>query len=250
MFNENLQELIIDKKSRLCAGLDPAPADMRKKYTTEKPILSFCLEMVEETAEHTVAYKPNLQYIMPLGHREMRKLNKTIHHHDALSILDLKLGDIGSSNTASLYWMKKLGFDAFTYSPFPGNIEETGKNAQRYGLGVFVLTLMSNPQAKYFMKSEIEGKKAYKFIAEKVNTMKGNAVIGATCAIEDLQNLASVLHKDRFVLVPGIGAQKGGMQILTLFPNTLVNVGRGLIYDRRPGRKAEEYMEKINRVTR
>ncbi|HDM22343.1 MAG TPA: hypothetical protein ENG20_00975, partial [Methanomicrobia archaeon] len=96
MFNRDLQELIDDKKSRLCVGLDPAPQGMRKNHTTDKRILDFCLEIVEETSEHAVLYKPNLQYIMPLSRREMVELNKKIHENDALSILDLKLSDIGS----------------------------------------------------------------------------------------------------------------------------------------------------------
>ncbi|MEA1993180.1 MAG: orotidine-5'-phosphate decarboxylase, partial [Euryarchaeota archaeon] len=244
MFTKNLQDLIKERRSRLCVGLDPAPTAMREKNTTKKSILDFCLEIVEETSEYAVAYKPNLQYIMPLGKREMRKLTKKIHENNALAILDLKLGDIGSSNNASMYWIKKLGFDAFTYTPFPGNVTETGKNAQHYGLGVFVLTLMSNPQASYFMKSQIDGKAAYEFIAEKVNEINGNAVIGATCKRSDLLDIASVLDEDRFVLVPGIGAQKGSMNILKIFKNTIVNVGRGIVYAPDPGGKAEEYMKK------
>jgi len=245
MFNENLQILISDKKSRLCVGLDPAPGEMRKNYTTDKNLLEFCLEILEETSEYAVAYKPNLQYILPLSEREMRKLNKKIHENDALSILDLKLGDIGSTNSASLYWLKKLGFDGFTYSPFPGNIDETGKNAKMYDLGVFVLMLMSNPEANFFMKSTVKGKLAYEFISEKINEIDGNAIIGATCERQDLLKIASILKKDRFVLVPGIGVQKGSMDILKIFKNTLVNVGRSIMYDKNPGEKAEEYMKKI-----
>jgi orotidine 5'-phosphate decarboxylase subfamily 2 len=250
MFSEMLQKMREEKGSRLCVGLDPAPVEMREKYTTERNLLQFCLEILEETSEHAVAYKPNLQYIMPFSDREMRKLNKKIHELGAVSLLDLKLGDIGSSNAASLYWIKTLGFDGFTYTPFPCNIIETGRNAQLYGLGVFVLTLMSNPEADFFMKSSIEGKVAYEFIAEKINEIQGNAVIGATCQKHDLLRIAAVLQKDRIVLVPGIGVQKGSMDILRIFPNTLVNVGRGIMYSDDPGDKAEEYMKKINKVTR
>lgn len=250
MFNEMLRTLVDEKDSRLCVGLDPAPTGMREEYTTKKSILDFCLEIIEETEEYTVAYKPNLQYIMPLGKREMSRLTGKIHECGAVSILDLKLSDIGSSNAASIYWLKNLGFNAFTYSPFPGNIAETCRNAQQNGLGVFILTLMSNPEAELFMKATVEGKKAYEVIAERVNECGGNVVVGATCEREDLLKIASILRKDRFVLVPGIGAQKGGMDILRIFPSTLVNVGRGIIYDDKPGERAEEYMEKIKRVTR
>ncbi len=249
MFNRDLQELIDDKKSRLCVGLDPAPREMRKNYTTDKRILDFCLEIVEETSEHAVLYKPNLQYIMPLSRREMVELNKKIHENDALSILDLKLSDIGSTNKASLYWIKKMGFDSFTYSPFPGNIIETGKNARSHDLGVFVLTLMSNPEARYFMKSKIDGKIAYEFISERINEIDGNAVIGATCEREDLLRISSILRGDRFVLVPGIGVQKGRMDILKIFKNTVVNVGRSIIYSEKPEEEAEEYKEKIKKFT-
>jgi len=51
------------------------------------------------------------------------------------------------------------------------------------------------------------------------------------------------------VLVPGIGVQKGRMDILKIFKNTVVNVGRSIIYSERPEEEAEEYKEKIKKFT-
>jgi len=62
--------------------------------------------------------------------------------------LDHKLGDIGSTNESALFWISDMGFDAFTFSPFAGNIETTVDTAHKRDLGVIVLTLMSNPRQK------------------------------------------------------------------------------------------------------
>ena len=68
-----------------------------------------------------------------------------------LAILDHKLNDIGSTNNSAMYWIKEMGFDAFTFSPFAGNTKETVETAHMKDLGVIVLTLMSNPKAKGLM---------------------------------------------------------------------------------------------------
>ncbi|MEA3254928.1 MAG: orotidine 5'-phosphate decarboxylase / HUMPS family protein, partial [Candidatus Altiarchaeota archaeon] len=98
------------KNSVLCIGLDPSPGEL-----DGADILSFCLDMVERTSDYAVAYKPNTQFILfTLNLTQLKKLNEEIHNAGCVSILDHKLGDIGSSNEAAFYWIAKAGFDALT----------------------------------------------------------------------------------------------------------------------------------------
>lgn len=241
MRNEFLQ-VMKEKESQLCIGLDPHPEQVQRDSIDE-----FCMDIVEQTSEYCFCYKPNTQYIMPLGFSEIRKLNEYIHKRNCLSISDHKLSDIGSTNDTALHWLSKMGFDAVTYSPFPGNIKETIDNAQNHKLGVITLTLMSNPEADFFMKSVIQGKLGYEFIAEQIAKYDGfGAVIGATCRVEDIKRIHSLLT-DQLILSPGVGAQGGGLDIVRIFKErTMVNVSRDIITRDSPGERAQYYQELIN----
>lgn len=239
-------ETMREKKSLLCVGLDPRPEHMRPETVYE-----FCLEIVEKTADHCFCFKPNTQYVMPMGFEEMRHLNEYIHEMSCVSILDHKLSDIGSTNEAALYWLSKMGFDALTYSPFPGNVKETVEMAKKYNLGVITLTLMSNPEADFFMKAQMKGKYGYELIAEEIVKYDGmGAVVGATCQLEDIKRIHEILQ-DQLILSPGVGAQGGGLDIVRIFgERTMVNVSRDIITHDNPGERAKYYQELINEAMR
>lgn len=237
-------EAIKTKKSQLCVGLDPRPEKVQPDSLYE-----FCTDIVEKTSDYCFCYKPNTQYIMPMGFSEIKALNEYIHERGCLSISDHKLSDIGSTNEAALYWLSEMGFDAVTYSPFPGNIRETIENGRKYNLGVITLTLMSNPEADFFMKAVIREKYGYEIIAKQIVKYDGlGAVIGATCDIEDIKRIHSVL-KDQLILSPGVGAQGGGLDIVRTFKErTMVNVSRDIITHNNPGERAKYYQNLINGV--
>lgn len=223
-------------------GLDPRPSDV-----TPESLLAFCVDVVEKTSDHCFCYKPNTQYTLPLGFSEVKKLNEFIHEKGCLSISDHKLSDIGSTNEAALYWLQLMGFDALTYSPFPGNVKETIEAAKKYNLGIITLTLMSNPEAAVFMKGVVQGKKGYEWIAEEIARNDGlGAVVGATCDVEDIRRIHSLL-KEQLILSPGVGAQGGGLDIVRIFrERTIVNVSRDVIAHKNPGERAEYYTNLIN----
>ncbi|MBA7472627.1 Orotidine 5'-phosphate decarboxylase [subsurface metagenome] len=105
------------------------------------------MDIIEQVSDYCCSIKPNTQYY--LGHTDiLEKIAKKSHDHGMLAILDHKLSDIGSTNSSALYWIKEMGFDAFTFSPFAGNTQKTVEKAHENNLGVIVLTLMSNPEPK------------------------------------------------------------------------------------------------------
>lgn len=245
--------------SVLCVGLDPAsiffkdadsiPRKYFEKNSEVEGMLEFCLDVVEKTSDHAVAFKPNAQFVFPFSLAQLQKLNKKISDAGCVSIFDLKLSDIGSSNESAVYWMKKAGFDAFTFSPFAGNIEEATKTAHKNNLGIFVLALMSNSEAKYFMRDGmVEGKKGYQWISEQVAKCDSDGVVvGATNEGTEMQEIRGIISPDKIILIPGIGKQGGELNVLKQAGvNVLVNVGRSLIYSDDPAKSAEEYKRQFN----
>jgi len=250
-----------EKQSPLCVGLDPALPGQRNKNTIPEyegdegeAVLSFMRRIIREVQDSCMAVKINTQYVLfNLGWRQLKKLNQFIHERGLISILDHKLGDIGSSNESAIHWIKKAGFDAFTYTPYAGNIHETIENASSKGLSVFTLSLMSNPQAQWIQKESMYGKTPlFLQVADIVSSSGGEGmVVGATgnVSTEDLELLRETTGEDMVYLFPGIGVQGGSLEkILSMDGNVLVNVGRDIIYSRDPGQKAEQYSKKIREV--
>ena len=250
------------KKSVLCVGIDPVsqflePGEgaISKKYFESASeidgMFEFCLDIIRKTSGHSCAIKPNMQFVMAFGLERFRKINSLAHDNGLISILDNKLGDIGSTNKSSFYWAKQAGFDALTFSPFAGNIAEAAAEAHKQGLGLIALTLMTNPEARYFMReAKIEGKPGYGWIAEQIGkTGVDGAVVGSThTAKGEVAEIRKLIGPDKIILIPGIGAQGGDLtETAGAFgENVLVNVGRGIIYAKNPAEEAKKYNEMLN----
>ncbi|MBK5113222.1 MAG: orotidine 5'-phosphate decarboxylase [Candidatus Heimdallarchaeota archaeon] len=264
-FLRKYQKARDEKDSILCAGFDPAIPNQREKNTlpekyfednksVEEGIIAFFEEFLESVQDYCCAIKPNNQYIFHMGLKSYQKMNKMIHDQGLFSILDQKIGDIGSTNDSGFYWMKEMGFDAVTYSPFAGNIAESLNSAHKVGMGLITLTLMSNPDAIYFMKNaEIEGQKGYEFIAQKMNELNGDGiVVGATGHVtaDDLQKVRELAGKDVVMLIPGIGKQEGDLKKVIQFggENVLLNVSRAILYSENIKETAIKYNNQFNEV--
>jgi orotidine-5'-phosphate decarboxylase len=268
LFLEKYKKTRDEKGSILCVGLDPATKELRKeniipkKYMLGKEeeelgegILNFCLEIIEKTSDHATCVKVNSQYVLFLMNlKQLKKLNERAHSLGLISILDHKLGDISESNLPALFWTKEAGFDALTFSPFAGNIEDTTRNAHKFNLGVFVLTLMSNLESVWIQKKSFfeKNRPLYQEIAKKSALAKADGlVIGATHHIteEDIKEVRKISGNERIFLFPGIGFQGGNMEkiIKSAGENLLINVSRAILYDKNPGEKAKEFNEEINK---
>ena len=244
MNNQQLFSNIKKKGSFLCVGLD---TDINKipKFLldTTDPMFAFNKEIIDATAQYTVAYKPNLAFYESEGLEGWRSLEKTVHYlrenyPDIFLIADAKRGDIG--NTSSMYakaFFEKMAFDAITVAPYMG--EDSVKPFLAYeGKHVVLLALTSNKGAFDFQFiADINGEKLFeKVIRTSMNW--GTAenmmyVVGATKA-EELADIRKIIP-EHFLLVPGVGAQGGSLQEVAKFGmnaqcGLLVNSSRAIIY--------------------
>lgn len=267
-FAEYFKKLLEEKRTNLCIGLDPALPEQRsdnvipRKYLDEangdenKARLNFCLDIIDDTAEFSLAAKPNDQYIRGFTKQDHRLLSSFIRKHNLISIYDCKLGDIGDTAESNLFWIHEWGYDAITVHTQPGNLAEIVKIAHSYDppIGIFALTLMSNKEAvKYFKESEWRGKPLYLAIAADVKACNADGcVVGATGHVteEDIKLIRTESGDEKIFLVPGIGAQKGDPEKIIRFggKNILINVSRGIIYSDNPRKKAEEFLTVFNKL--
>lgn len=245
MNRQQLFEQIQKKCSFLCVGLDTDIVKIPKHLLdTSDPVFSFNKEIIDYTAEYTVAYKPNLAFYESLGWQGWESLEKTIHylrekHPEIFLIADAKRGDIG--NTSNLYaraFFDKLDFDAITVAPYMG--EDSVKPFMTYlDKWVILLALTSNKGAFdfQFLKDENSGNQLFESVlktSQKWGTTENMMyVVGATKA-EKLKEIRKIIP-EHFLLVPGVGAQGGSLQEVAKNGmnkkcGLLVNSSRGIIY--------------------
>lgn len=270
-FIDRFQDFLKEKKSILCVGLDPAlpyqrnkdvlPASYLKEGDENEARLNFCLDIIDQIKDYAIAVKPNAQYLFGFTKEQHQKLTRAIKNGKMLSILDYKLNDIGETIESGIFHIAECGYDAVTFNPLPGNLEEAVHFAHNYvkklrgtELGIFVLTLMSNPEApKYMKETSIYGRPLFLMIAEDVKKFEADGcVVGATghVTLEDIKNIRATVGDDKVFLVPGIGAQRGDPEkvIKAAGKNLIINVGRSIVYSSDPKRSARKYFDLFNKI--
>jgi orotidine-5'-phosphate decarboxylase len=244
MTSDQLFQQITEKRSFLCVGLDTDLNKIpRKLLDNEFPIFEFNKQIIDATAEYTVAYKPNLAFYETVGAAGWISLEMTVNYirknyPDIFIIADAKRGDIG--NTSGMYakaFFEKMDFDAITLSPYMGSDSVTPFLSFKDKWAV-ILALTSNEGAKDF---QFFSDKENKQLFEKVLTTTQQwgtvnnlmYVVGATKA--NMLTQVRALVPDHFLLIPGVGAQGGSLADVCKYGfNTkcglLVNSSRAIIY--------------------
>ncbi|NVJ84949.1 MAG: orotidine-5'-phosphate decarboxylase [Algoriphagus sp.] len=241
MTRSELFSQIQQKSSFLCVGLDPDIQKIPSHLQSEAdPIFAFCREIIEETADYAVAYKPNIAFFEALGARGWETLARVeeLIPKDIFTIADAKRGDIG--NTSKLYakaFFETMDFDSITVAPYMGEDSVT-PFLEFENKWVILLALTSNKGSMDFqLIQDSNGKPLYQSVLERSqkwgtpeNTMY---VVGATRGelIAEVRKAAP----EHFFLVPGVGAQGGSLSEVAKYGmnstcGLLVNSSRGIIY--------------------
>jgi orotidine-5'-phosphate decarboxylase len=240
-FVERYLELSREKDSFLCVGIDPATADMRNKnsipmsFIEEKgeseALREFCIKEAERVTPFAPVIKPNAQFLVyALGYEGLKDIVDKIHEGNSLALLDIKLSDIGTTMDAGLYWINRLGFDAVTFSPFPGyenGVDAVYKWSEEKQKGIFALCRMSNPGTHDYQSRLMDDEKFYKRLARDAFEHGSNGYVVGCTASEELREIREIIGEETLILSPGLGAQ-GGDPNVALRYGTNSN-GEGLI---------------------
>ena len=253
-FAERLIELIKDKTSVVCVGLDPRleqegeiPRYLVKQF--DKPneiILEFNKTIIDNTCDLIPVIKPQIAFYEK--YNALRALKKTIkyaHKNDLVVILDSKRNDIGSTSKAYAdSTFKEYDADACTLNGYLG-FDSIRPYIEEYPeKGLFILVKTSNPSSQDFqdlfsikledvnkatteiMVNDVKLERNYVHMAKlvdlwskKLSTFSDfnnlGVVVGATFP-EEL-NAIRKLVKHSFILLPGFGAQ--GATINNILPS-------------------------------
>ena len=211
-------------RGQLCVGIDPhGPLLAHWGLTDDVAGLErFALTAVEAVAPEVSVVKPQSAFYERFGSRGIAVLERVIAESraaGALVLLDVKRGDIGSTNQAYadayLDPASPLAADAITASPYLGfgSLDPFIDTARRHGAGLFVLALTSNkegPEVQHAVTTD--GNSVGGLVLQRLAQLNDGAtplgsfgaVVGAT-----IGETAESLAINGPLLAPGYGAQGG-----------------------------------------
>jgi len=245
MTADQLFKQIREKQSFLCIGLDTDYNKIPKiLLDSEYPIFEFNRQIIDATADYSIAFKPNLAFYEVLGAAGWISLEMTVNYiheryPEIFIIADAKRGDIG--NTSKMYaqaFFEKMNFDAITVSPYMGSDSVT-PFLEYQNKWVILLALTSNAGADDFQQvvDQNSNTRLFERVLQKSERW-GNEhnmmyVIGATRA--DMLTLVREHAPNHFLLIPGVGAQGGSLADVAKYGfnskcGLIVNSSRAILY--------------------
>lgn len=209
-------------RGRLCVGIDPHPGLLRAwgLPVDVHGLERFARGTVEALGADVAVFKPQSAFFESHGSRGVAALEATladIRAVGALSVLDVKRGDIGSTMdayaSAYLGHGSPLAADAITLSPYLGfgSLDGAIALARATGRGVYVLALTSNAEGPQFQHAVTVGGAtvAQTVIDQAARRNAGSGpgpvgvVVGATIGTTGTR----FEHLNGSILAPGFGAQ-------------------------------------------
>ncbi len=230
---------LVAERGNLCVGIDPHESLVRAWGHAFDPagVERVSRDLVEAIGDRVAVFKPQSAFFEAFGSAGLgvlARLLADIGQAGALSLLDVKRGDIGSTMAAYahayLSGQTDLTADAITVSPYLGfgALQPAIDLAHASGRGVYVLCRTSNPEGGQVQQATAAGRSVAQQIvdaARECNEQSGQHAVGLVIGSTHAQLDLDLTRYFGSILVPGIGAQGGTVESLaTLFGRAVDNV--------------------------
>jgi orotidine-5'-phosphate decarboxylase len=283
-FADRLAALVEERRSQICLGLDPDPAQLAGVEAGDHApaaervagaVAAHCRSLIERAGPACVAVKPQLACFERLGApgwAALADVCASAREAGLLTVADGKRGDVPVTAAAyaqslvgetptPLGPVPGLGADAFTANPLLGEdaLEPFVAAAASAGAGIFALVRTSNPGAAGVQDLPAPERPLHERLAAIVDGFSERllgesglsgmgAVVGAT-APQHIARLRELMPRSIF-LIPGVGAQGGRPELLgpAFAPGpaaALVPVSRGIAAEPDPAAAAEHLREMV-----
>lgn len=209
------------------------------------------IKNIKTLNEFLCAIKFNFHLILPLGVKNLKKINKIAHDVGLQTIADIKLNDIGNTNMVAAKRLWESGFDAIIVNPImgPENLKELISFSHKNDKGIISLVHMSHADAKMGYGLSVkhsESKNLIKlhelFLEWSLSLKTDGIVVGAT--IPEIIRSCHKKTKDKCdIYSPGVGTQGGDpKKALEAGANYLI-VGRTIFNAKDPAKEAKKLQE-------
>ncbi len=203
------------------------------------------IENIKQLHPFLCAIKLNFHLLLPLGRKEILRINKTAHRYGLQTIADIKLNDIGNTNRVTTEHLWDLGFDAVIANPIMGldSLKNLVKSAHRDGKGVITLCHMSAPEAKLSYDMEVKmGKKQqlYQLFLNWALAAKADGIIVGATFPKIIQQCSKKAGKNLSIFSPGVGTQGGSAKEVISAGTRYLIVGRTILNSDNPSETAKD----------
>lgn len=221
-------------------------ADITTPYASK--LLPKILTGITHVEDYACAVKLNMHALLPLGAADIRKITSHAHKLGMQTIADIKLNDIGATNTAATQALWSMGLDGVIVNPVMGSksLENLVLEAHRKSHGVIALGHMSAPEARQTYELRLaRGKRLYhSFVTSASRAKVDGLVVGATFPkiITECAKLAPNVP----IYSPGIGSQGGSASRAAESGTSYFIVGRTILYASKPRAEAARICELVS----
>jgi len=211
------------------------------------------IQNIKQLHPYLCGVKLNFHLLLPLGGREILKINKMAHRYGLQTIADIKLNDIGNTNRVTTEHLWNLGFDAVIANPIMGldSLKSLVKFAHKSEKGVITLCHMSAPEAKlsYDMEIKMEKKQQlYQLFLNWALTAKVDGIVVGATFPKIIQYCSQKARKNLSIFSPGVGIQGGNANEVILAGTNYLIVGRTILNSKNPINVAKElYLQSIGK---
>jgi orotidine-5'-phosphate decarboxylase len=206
-------------------------------YNSSKNIDSKTIKNIKVLHNYLCGLKLNFHVLLPLGTKEIKKINDIAHDHGLVTIADIKLNDIGNTNQVTSKFLWNCGFDAIIVNPIMGkaSLKNLVDSAHKKGRGIITLCHMSAPEARHTYELEITGKtKLYQLFLKLALLQKVDGIIVGATFPKIIQYCKNKAKEKLDIYSPGIGTQGGEAQKVISSGSDFLIVGRTILSSKNP----------------
>lgn len=210
-----------------------------------KNIKTKTLANIKQLHPFLCGLKLNFHLLLPLGGKDILKINTTAHKYGIQTIADIKLNDIGNTNRITTENLWHLGFDAVIVNPIMGldSLKSLVKSAHKQDKGIITLCHMSAPEAKLSYDMEIKMKKKqqlYQLFLDWALTSKVDGIVVGATFPKIIQYCANKTRQKMNIFSPGVGVQGGNANEVLSSGTDYLIVGRTILNAKEPTIVAKE----------
>ncbi len=206
---------------------------------TTSNLESKTIQNIENLHPFLCGIKLNFHLLLPLGSKEITRINKIAHQHGLQTIADIKLNDIGNTNRVTSEHLWNFGFDAVIVNPIMGldSLKNLVKSAHKNNKGVITLCHMSAPEAKLSYDMEIKMQKKqqlYQLFLDWALTSKADGIVVGATFPEIIKYCSKKTSKKLNIFSPGVGTQGGDAKEVISAATDYLIVGRTILNSKDP----------------
>lgn len=216
---------------------EKSPLILANDYEHYKNLESKTIQNIKLLNKYLCAIKFNFHLLLPLGQKQISKINKTAHDHGLQTIADIKLNDIGNTNLVTAKTLWSMGFDAMIVNPMmgPQGLQNLINYSHKNKKGVISLCHMSSPEAKMTYELGLGSKKKlYHLFLEWATKMHADGIIVGATFPKIVQFCKQKSNGKLNIYSPGIGTQGGDIQKTLGAGSDYLIVGRTIINSKSP----------------